>query len=120
MGRKKKNRGAKFAEGERVLNFAPRACEENGGVAPEGERSERCQRQMKRGERVAAVGALRKHAGGMFLVPITAAMPPQHPSGIAKHPLSSARRKAAWKFWAPQQGSVRIDRRVRLMGAVDV
>lgn len=35
MGRKK-NRGAKFAEGERVLNFAPRACEENGGYAPEG------------------------------------------------------------------------------------
>ena len=90
MGRKKKCRGARFTEGERVLNFAPRACGENGGVAPEGERSERCQRQMKRGERVAAVK------------------------------ISSVRRKAAWKFWAPQQGSVRIDRRVRLMGAVDV
>lgn len=36
MGRKKKCRGARFAEGERVLNFAPRACGENGGVAPEG------------------------------------------------------------------------------------
>ena len=36
MGRKKKNRGAKVAEGDRVVNFAPRACEENGGHAPEG------------------------------------------------------------------------------------
>lgn len=36
MGRKKKNRGARFAEGDRVVNFAPRACEENGGRAPEG------------------------------------------------------------------------------------
>ena len=36
MGRKKKNRGARFAVGERVVNFAPRACEENGGHAPEG------------------------------------------------------------------------------------
>lgn len=36
MGRKKKNRGARFAEGDRVVNFAPRACEENGGHAPEG------------------------------------------------------------------------------------
>ena len=36
MGRKKKNRGAKFAEGDRVVNFAHRACEENGGHAPEG------------------------------------------------------------------------------------
>ena len=36
MGRTKKNRGAKFAEGERVRNYAPRACEENGGYAPEG------------------------------------------------------------------------------------
>ena len=36
MGRKKKNRGARFAEGDRVVNFAQRACEENGGHAPEG------------------------------------------------------------------------------------
>ena len=36
MGRKKKCRGAKFAEGDRVVNFAPRACEENGGHPPEG------------------------------------------------------------------------------------
>lgn len=35
MGRKKKCRGAKFAEGDRVVNFAPRACEENGGHPPE-------------------------------------------------------------------------------------
>ena len=69
MGRKKKNRGAKFAEGER---------------------SERCQRQIQRGERVAGVK------------------------------ISSARRKAAWKFWAPQQEGVRTNRPVRLMGAVDV
>ena len=39
-----------------------------------GERTERCQWQMKRSERVAAVK------------------------------ISSVRRKAAWKFWAPQQG----------------
>ena len=36
MGRKKKNRGARFDEGERVLNFAPLACERNGGYPPEG------------------------------------------------------------------------------------
>ena len=31
------------------------------------------------------VDTLRKHAGGMFLVSIAAAMPPQHPSGLSQH-----------------------------------
>ena len=75
---------------------------------------------MGRKKKNRGVGALRKHAGGMFLAPIAAAMPPQHPSWIAKHLLSSARRKAAWKFWAPQQEGARTDRPVRLMGAVEV
>lgn len=36
MGMKKKNRGAKFAEGERVFNFSERQAMENGGYPPEG------------------------------------------------------------------------------------
>ena len=49
-------------------------CKECGGAGRCGERTERCQWQRKRGERVAAVK------------------------------ISSVRRKAAQKFWAPQQG----------------
>ena len=59
MGRRKKNRGARFDEGERAV---------------------RCQWQMKHGERVAAVK------------------------------ISSGRRKAARKFWVPQQEQVSTDR----------
>ena len=51
----------------------PCHCEASAHTA-RGERTERCQWQMKRGERVAAVK------------------------------ISSVRRKAAQKFWAPQQG----------------
>ena len=36
MGMKKKNRGAKFAEGARVFNFSVRQAMENGGYPPEG------------------------------------------------------------------------------------
>lgn len=33
---KRKNRGAKFAEGDRVFNFTPQAAERNGGYPPMG------------------------------------------------------------------------------------
>lgn len=33
---KRKNRGAKFAEGDRVFNFTPLAAERNGGYPPMG------------------------------------------------------------------------------------
>ena len=55
-------------------NPAPTECSEKcGGAGRCGERTERCRWQRKRSERVAAVK------------------------------ISSVRRKAAWKFWAPQQ-----------------
>lgn len=33
---KRKNRGARFAEGDRVFNFTPKAAERNGGYPPMG------------------------------------------------------------------------------------
>ena len=67
--------GVRYKAGRRAEGSPPygggKGC---GGAGRCGERTERCQWQMKRGERVAAVK------------------------------ISSVRRKAAQKFWAPQQG----------------